>query len=79
MTSKRILVFDLDGTLADSMTAYTELFCEMLESECGVPDAVSRSVYTRLVGKGPKAQFEAVLRRVGSWDPARVENITKRF
>jgi beta-phosphoglucomutase-like phosphatase (HAD superfamily) len=47
----RILIFDLDGTLADSMGPATELFVRMLLEDCGIPDAISRPVYTRLMGK----------------------------
>jgi phosphoglycolate phosphatase-like HAD superfamily hydrolase len=77
--SRRVLIFDLDGTLVDSMRPYSDLFCEMLELECGVPDGVSRPVYTRLMGKGPRAQFDAVLRQVETWNHDRVEDLTKRY
>lgn len=75
----RLVIFDLDGTLIDSMTPYTELFCEMLDLECGIPEAVSLPVYTRLLGKGPKAQFAAVLRQLETWDEALVEDLTQRY
>ena len=56
-----------------------DLFCEMLSGECGIPDSVSRPVYTELMGRGPKAQFDAVLRRVEAWDEALVEDLTQRY
>ncbi len=51
MPTKRILVFDLDGTLIDTMTELADLFCEMLQREHGVAEAVSRPVYVELTGK----------------------------
>jgi phosphoglycolate phosphatase-like HAD superfamily hydrolase len=51
----------------------------MMQVECGVPEAVSLPVYTQLQGKGPKAQFAAVLRQVEAWDPALVEDMTRRY
>jgi phosphoglycolate phosphatase-like HAD superfamily hydrolase len=76
---RRILIFDLDGTLVDTMAPSADLFCEMLSRELRVPEHVSRPLFTRLMGRGPKAQFDAVLRQVGSWDAALVEDITKRY
>jgi phosphoglycolate phosphatase-like HAD superfamily hydrolase len=75
----RILIFDLDGTLVDSMGPATELFARMLLEDCGIPDAISRPVYTRLMGKGPQAQFAAVLRHVEAWDEALVQDLTDRY
>jgi beta-phosphoglucomutase-like phosphatase (HAD superfamily) len=51
----------------------------MLLEDCGIPDAISRPVYTRLMGKGPKAQFAAVLRHVEAWDEALVQDLTDRY
>lgn len=78
-TAKSLVIFDLDGTLIDSMTPYTRLFCDMLQEECDVPQAISLPVYTRLLGKGPKAQFDAVLRQLDTWDEALVEDMTRRY
>ena len=77
--SNRIVIFDLDGTLIDSMTPYTELFCEMLLAECSVPKAISLPVYTELLGKGPKAQFAAVLRKLETWNESLVDDLTRRY
>jgi phosphoglycolate phosphatase-like HAD superfamily hydrolase len=73
------LIFDLDGTLIDSMTPYTDLFCEMLHTECNVSRSISLPIYENLLGKGPKAQFAAVLRHVEAADDDRVEDLTRRY
>lgn len=76
---KRLLIFDLDGTLADTMGPLGDLFCEMLMQRCGVPDEVSRPIYTALAGKGPRAQFAEVLRQAVSPDEALVDDLTSRY
>lgn len=79
MPDKRILIFDLDGTLIDTMTQLADLFCEMLQREHGVPEDVSRPIYVELAGKGPRPQFEAVLATIGRKDQELVDGITERY
>jgi phosphoglycolate phosphatase len=79
MPQMRILIFDLDGTLIDTMDDLANLFCDMLLTECNVPDAVSRRIYIELAGKGPRPQFEAVLSQIGRHDTAFLDDITARY
>jgi beta-phosphoglucomutase-like phosphatase (HAD superfamily) len=62
-----VLIFDLDGTLVDSMGALASIFCEIL-SQHGVAIDLSREVYLALAGRGPERQFEEALSRAGLTD-----------
>jgi phosphoglycolate phosphatase-like HAD superfamily hydrolase len=76
---KRILIFDLDGTLVDSMGPLTDQFCALLRERCGVPEELSRPIYVALAGKGPRPQFEAVLRQVEALDDALLDQLTDEY
>ena len=79
MPMKRILVFDLDGTLIDTMADLADLFCEMLQREHDIAEELSRPLYIDLAGKGPRPQFEAVLSSVGRSDTGLIDDITERY
>jgi phosphoglycolate phosphatase-like HAD superfamily hydrolase len=74
-----ILIFDLDGTLVDTMASLADLFCDMLRDRCGVPPTLSRPVYFKLAGQGPGPQFTEVLRRIESPDQALVQALTAEY
>jgi phosphoglycolate phosphatase-like HAD superfamily hydrolase len=74
--TKRVLIFDLDGTLLDTMGPMADLFCLMLLERRGVPESLSRRIYIEQAGKGPRPQFVEVLRATGSLDEALVDQLT---
>jgi phosphoglycolate phosphatase-like HAD superfamily hydrolase len=78
-SSERILVFDLDGTLLDTMGPLADLFCELMLQRRGVPDSISRPIYVREMGKGPRPQFVEVLKATESLDEALVDELTADY
>ncbi|HSL68751.1 MAG TPA: HAD family hydrolase [Longimicrobiales bacterium] len=78
MTTNRLLIFDLDGTLLDTMGPLADLFCEMW-SRRGVPESVSRPIYVREMGKGPRPQFVEVLKATESMDEALADRLTAQY
>jgi phosphoglycolate phosphatase len=78
MTTRRLLIFDLDGTLLDTMGPLADLFCEMW-SRRGVPESVSRPIYVREMGKGPRPQFVEVLKAAESMDDALADRLVAEY
>jgi phosphoglycolate phosphatase len=74
----RLLIFDLDGTLLDTMGPLADLFCEMWAHR-GVPDSISRPIYVREMGKGPRPQFVEVLKATESMDEALADRLTAEY
>ena len=79
VASPRILIFDLDGTLVDTMGPAADLFCEMLLLEHMIPRHLSLPTVTQLMGKGPKAQFAAVLGQLELLDESLLEDLIGRY
>jgi len=76
-TARRLVVFDLDGTLVDSLADIGACMNELLE-ELGLP-ARAPAQYRRIVGDGARI---AVMRATGGAfddDPARVDELTARY
>jgi phosphoglycolate phosphatase len=76
--TQRLLIFDLDGTLLDTMGPLAGLFCEMWLQR-GVPESISRPIYVREMGKEPRPQFAAVLQATGPMDEALVDRLTAAY
>jgi phosphoglycolate phosphatase-like HAD superfamily hydrolase len=79
VSRRDILIFDLDGTLVDTMGSLADLFCDMLRNRCGVPPTLSRPVYLELAGQGPGPQFTEVLRRIDVPDEALIQDLTAEY
>jgi len=77
--TKRVLIFDLDGTLLDSMGPHSDVFCRMLWERHGVPESISRPIYVREMGKGPRPQFVAVLKARELMDDALADQLTADY
>ncbi len=58
-----LLVFDVDGTLLDSMESHAQVFGDILSEGFGVPRAVARREYFRTAGEPLNVQFDHVLRQ----------------
>jgi phosphoglycolate phosphatase len=72
------LIFDLDGTLVDSMAAYTEAFVDALVARHPLDRDYCRDAYLSMAGMAPGAQFREVLRRSGIADDG-VEAMLEAF
>jgi phosphoglycolate phosphatase len=77
--TRDIVIFDLDGTLIDSMGPLEALFCDMLAERCAVDPSASAEVYAEFLGAGPRVQFEAALRRHGLLDAISLDEITADY
>jgi len=67
------IIFDLDGTLIDSMKQHQEIFGKMLYERFGVLQERGENIYIETAGKPLDEQFQIVLQKSG----IRGENITQ--
>lgn len=67
------IIFDLDGTLIDSMKQHQEIFGKMLYEGFGISQERGESIYIETAGKPLDEQFQIVLQQSG----IRGENITR--
>ena len=79
MPDRRILIFDLDGTLVDSMGPAADLFCEMLRAGFGIADSVSRPIFTAHMGRGPLTQTTEVQRQTKAFDESLLDQMTADY
>ncbi len=61
MKNKGLLIFDLDGTLLDSMQLHATVFAQILHEQYEVAEEISRQAYYRMSGNPLGHQFEHVL------------------
>ena len=61
MNDLGLLIFDMDGTLFDSMSQHATAFSRILEAEYGIPPDSSRSGYLRTAGRPLDQQFALLI------------------
>lgn len=59
------IIFDLDGTLIDSMKQHREIFGRILDENFGIQRNISQEIYVKTAGKPLDEQFEIVLHQFG--------------
>lgn len=61
MDNKGLLIFDLDGTILDSMQLHATVFAQILCEQYGVAEEISRQAYYLMSGNPLGHQFERVI------------------
>ena len=54
------MLFDLDGTIIDTMTGYAEIACRLIEEHAGIPCERARQLYLQTSGRHFRSQLEAM-------------------
>jgi phosphoglycolate phosphatase-like HAD superfamily hydrolase len=75
MPDQRILVFDLDGTLIDTMGPLLQIACDVLAEQRGINPDLTREVCLSFMGVSIGRQFREVLSQAGRLDDG-VEDLT---
>lgn len=78
MQTPGLLIFDLDGTLLDSMAGYTRIFGQALHEGYGFPPAFGEQVYRDTAGQPLDWQFARALELQGA-DPRGAKGLAARF
>jgi phosphoglycolate phosphatase len=79
MPDQGTIIFDLDGTILDSMQLHATVFAEILHEQYGIDEQVSRSAYYQMSGHPLGRQFEHVIQEQGGDDIARVNENVEDF
>jgi phosphoglycolate phosphatase-like HAD superfamily hydrolase len=79
MNYKGLIIFDLDGTILDSMQLHAAIFAQVLHEKYGIADEVSRVGYYRLSGTPLGHQFAQVIQEQEPVDIARVKENVEDF
>lgn len=59
-----LILFDMDGTLVDSMGLHADAFSQALDEQFTLPRATSRAVYVRTAGRPLDDQFSYTLEHI---------------
>ena len=79
MDNQGLIIFDLDGTILDSMQLHATVFAQILSEDYGIAEAVSRSSYYHMSGHPLGRQFGHVIEGQGPVDMARVNEHVEDF
>lgn len=63
MNDMGLLIFDMDGTLVNSMNQHADIFSKILNDEYGVPHELSKQEYIKTAGQPLDDQFNCALFR----------------
>jgi phosphoglycolate phosphatase len=79
MNSPGLLIFDMDGTLVDSMKQHAVAFGQILEEEFGIPKNLSEKVYLSTAGQPLHRQFENALSTYANTIASDLTPIIRKF
>jgi phosphoglycolate phosphatase len=79
MDNQGLIIFDLDGTILDSMQLHATVFAQILNEQYGIAEEISRSAYYHMSGHPLGEQFGHVIQEREPVDPARVNEAVEDF
>lgn len=74
-----VVVFDLDGTLVDSMTRHAYVFATLLAEEFGISLSEALRHYRRTAGQPLTAQIREALPAAAPLEKEQIESLASRF
>jgi len=79
MNKQGLIIFDLDGTLIDSMEIHAAVFAQILSERFGIAEEISRRAYYRMSGNPLGYQFERAIQEESFQSPAGMNEIVEDF
>ena len=79
MDNQGLIIFDLDGTILDSMQLHATVFAQILGEQYGIAEEVSRSSYYHMSGHPLGRQFGHVIEGKEPVDTARIRENVEDF
>jgi phosphoglycolate phosphatase-like HAD superfamily hydrolase len=73
------LIFDMDGTLIDSMSTHADTFSAILREEFNIPVAFSKELYFRTAGRPLDEQFVCAIRGATNIKEPETPELLDRF